>query len=85
MRLNPFAESRFNWQGSGISQSYGVPSGCKEKDPEEKEKLPKVGLEMSLSISSFRFLPGAGSAKTKKMMTPVWHIRSTVAFYFTLW
>lgn len=80
-----FAESRFNWQGSGLSQRYGVPQGCKEKYPEEEEKLPKVGLVMSMSIFSSTVLPGAGSAKTKEMMTSVWSMCSTVAFYFIPW
>lgn len=48
-------------------------------------KLPKVGLVMSRPIFSFTILPGACSAKTKEMMTYVWHMRSTVAFYFTSW
>ena len=43
-------------------------------------KLPKVGLVMSRPIFSFTILPGACSAKTKEMMTYVWHMRSTVAF-----
>lgn len=31
------------------------------------------------------FLPGAGAAKTKEIMTSVWYTHSTVAFYLTAW
>lgn len=50
----------------------------------EEENLPIVWLVMSASIT-FAILPGAGAAKTKEVMTPVWHIHSTGAFYFTPW
>jgi hypothetical protein len=52
---------------------------------EEEEELPKVSLAMSVSIFSLTVLPGAGSAKTKEIMTSVWHIRNAVAFYFIPW
>lgn len=50
----------------------------------EEVKLPAVELVVPVSIS-LTFVPGAGTAKTKQIMTSVWHIHSTVAFYFTPW
>lgn len=85
VRQNTLLKEDLIGKGQGFHKDTEFFKDTKESTLEEEEKIPKVGLVMSLSIFPFTILPGAGSANTTEMMTSVWHIRSAVAFYFTPW